>query len=599
MIKEVKLTRFKKYKNKAFQLKPSGITLLIGGNNSGKSTLIHALSIWEFCRIILLHEKGEKAFQQEEVGFGEGFGMSAEEFFPLAVPSLNHLWTNLKIQVPASEKEAWMERFPGYILRISCCWDTADKNDQRLEFGLSLTNDRLFIRVTDSNLQLGDKIPRIVYLPTFAGILPKETKATIAERRAYLGRGMAGSILRNMIYDLYVKDRDEEKQCRGDKPRLSKTDKARYIQQSPLCRLNKNLRETFKTELEIEPFSEDFHTIIRVNERKGEWSENGEFEVYNKQRYSPRDIISQGSGFLQWLSIFCILYGQDLDVLLLDEPDAHLHASLQKKLMQELYAVTERDGKQILLATHSVDMIKAAELHTIFSMDKLSYLTTESARVASLAGIGSEYFPLIEEIARKKKVVFVENDSDAILLGIFADKLDLALPNDVVYWPTTHQHSDRKKIFIELSKVIDGLRSVSLRDRDMDNLGTVDDECEYKGINCEPESKIKFLEWRRKNIESYLLCPSAIAAASNKDVTEIITYFGEMHALQLPESGIICVNTPSAVIMCDGKEIFQEETNGIMKTFNCDKYDVARNMTVNCISEDIKNCITKIIACLV
>ena len=45
MIKEVELTRFKKYKSQKFSLKSNGVTLLVGGNNAGKSTLIHALSV--------------------------------------------------------------------------------------------------------------------------------------------------------------------------------------------------------------------------------------------------------------------------------------------------------------------------------------------------------------------------------------------------------------------------------------------------------------------------------------------------------------------------------------------------------------------------
>ena len=44
---------------------------------------------------------------------GEGFGMSAEEFLPIAVPSLNHLWTNLKTQLSPAEKEAWLDAYPG------------------------------------------------------------------------------------------------------------------------------------------------------------------------------------------------------------------------------------------------------------------------------------------------------------------------------------------------------------------------------------------------------------------------------------------------------------------------------------------------------
>ena len=118
MIKQVELTRFKKYKLQKFKLKPTGVTLLVGGNNAGKSTLIHALSVWKYCKMILLHEKGRDAFNQGEWGNGDGLGISAEDFLPIAVPALNHLWTNLKTQLSAKEKEEWPDKYPGYILRI-------------------------------------------------------------------------------------------------------------------------------------------------------------------------------------------------------------------------------------------------------------------------------------------------------------------------------------------------------------------------------------------------------------------------------------------------------------------------------------------------
>ena len=150
MIKGIKLTRFKNYKMETFDLNPRGLTLLVGGNNSGKSTLIHALAVWEFCKMILLHEKGRTVFNQDSLGQGEGFGMSAEEFLPIAVPTLNHLWTNLKTQLSTAEKAAWHDQYPGYIMRVKCIWDYKEQTDKMLEIGLSLVNDRLFIRITDS-----------------------------------------------------------------------------------------------------------------------------------------------------------------------------------------------------------------------------------------------------------------------------------------------------------------------------------------------------------------------------------------------------------------------------------------------------------------
>ena len=55
--------------------------------------------------MILIHEKGRKILNKSEILGAEGLGMSAEDFLPLAVPSLNHLWTNLKMQLSPSEKQ--------------------------------------------------------------------------------------------------------------------------------------------------------------------------------------------------------------------------------------------------------------------------------------------------------------------------------------------------------------------------------------------------------------------------------------------------------------------------------------------------------------
>lgn len=594
MIKQVELTRFKKYKSQKFSLKPDGVTLLVGGNNAGKSTLIHALSVWEFCKMILLHEKGREAFNQGNWGNGEGFGMSAEEFLPIAVPSLNHLWTNLKTQLSPDEKATWPDAYPGYIMRIKCIWDYKDQHNKKLEIGLSLVNDRLFIRVTDSNLCSEDHLLSVVYLPTFAGVLPKENKATVAERRAYLGRGMAGSIIRNMIYDLYLEDKSLRDSLMEGKTRLSAADKQTLNEKSPLQKLQNNLRVTFSSQLEIEPFSEDFHTVLRVYERKL-IQENGEMVVLPKSKYSPRDIITQGSGYLQWLSIFCILYTSNIDVLLLDEPDAHLHASLQSELLSKLKEAIEIEpDKQIFVSTHSVEMIKKAPLDIVFSMDTHKYLSEEESRVAVLTGIGSEYFPKIDLLKRYKRLIFVENESDQKILSILGRICGITLTDEIVYWENTDSHATRRRIFDSLQLTIPELKCISLRDRDMDNPDVVGEGLKYKAISLEANSPILLLEWRRKNIESYLLCPKAIAEATGKSVDEIKQYFQQKFALSIDNDGYVEATPPDAIITCDGKKIFTKENDGLQVAFGCNKYDVAKKMTAEEVGEDIKVFLTQV-----
>ena len=588
MIKQVELTRFKKYKRQKFELTPNGVTLLVGGNNSGKSTLIHALSVWEFCKMILLHEKGRNIFNQDSWGTGEGFGMSAEEFLPIAVPSLNHLWTNLKTQLSPSEKAAWPDNYPGYIMRIKCIWDYHDQIDRMLEIGLSLVNDRLFMRVTASNLCAEDHLLSVVYLPTFAGVLPKENKATVAERRAYLGRGMAGSIIRNMIYDLYLEDKKLHDQMLAGKTRLTSEDKRLLKEKSPLQKLQDNLCVTFSSQLEIEPFSEDFHTVLRINERKM-IQENGKWEVLPKSKYMPRDIITQGSGYLQWLSIFCILYSSNIDVLLLDEPDAHLHASLQSELLSKLReAIESEPNKQILVSTHSVEMIKQAPLEIIFSMDTRKYLIDELMRVAVLSGIGSEYFPKLDLLKKYKRLIFVENESDKKILSILGDISGIPLSNEIVYWANTDSHATRRKIFDNLHSIIPELKCISLRDRDMDDPNVVGDGLKYKAIALPADSPIFLLQWRRKNIESYLLCPKAIAEATGKTIDEVKRHLQEKFALAIDDHGYVEANPPEAIMSCDGKNIFMKKNVGLQAVLGCKKYDVAKKMTSEEVGEDIK-----------
>ena len=95
MISAVAFHRFKQFHDESFELHP-GVSLLGGGNNSGKSTILHGLAIWEFCRTAIEMERGTEMFLSE--WGGQGIGLGDDEFSPINVPSLKHLWTNLKTQ---------------------------------------------------------------------------------------------------------------------------------------------------------------------------------------------------------------------------------------------------------------------------------------------------------------------------------------------------------------------------------------------------------------------------------------------------------------------------------------------------------------------
>src|SRR5699024_8974873 len=96
MIKEVYFRRFKQFREPTIKLH-TGITLLYRGNYAGKSSLLHGLAVWEFCRTAMLMERGPNGLLAEATS-KQGFGLGDDEFSPINVPSLKHLWTNLKTQ---------------------------------------------------------------------------------------------------------------------------------------------------------------------------------------------------------------------------------------------------------------------------------------------------------------------------------------------------------------------------------------------------------------------------------------------------------------------------------------------------------------------
>lgn len=571
MIKELTLHNFKRFKEKRIKLNQKSITLLVGGNNSGKSTIIHALAIWEFCKLILSLERGQESLL---MGYSrQGVGISADEFLPIAIPSLKHLWTNLKPQKTAADPD-------GYTLKIGCKWDTQTHTDCYLELGMSLVNDRLFIKATNSNLSKDVRIPNVAFMPTFAGILEKEQKVTFAERRKQIGKGLAGSVIRNMIYELFEANVNARERLKGNNKKIETRQLAELRKNDPFEILQDSLRKTFSTELKISRFNELYNTHLKIESYLVEYNQNT--KRYQKvKNYNVRDIMVQGNGFLQWLAVFSLALNSDINVLLLDEPDAHLHNTLQREMLKKLQELIPNNKSQILIATHSSKIIKEMDFTDIFSVDRVKYLTEDNQKQDVLLGLGSEYLPYIDKAKLKRKILFLENESDRTFLSIWSDTLRRTLP-DVCFIYGTESHSERFKIFSFLKREIPSLRAISLRDLDAENPNTV-----HEDLSCGQEfndSDFKAVCWKRTNIENYLLLPQPVSRAAGANLTSVSEYFSSKHGLMISSITVFTNHTAAnALLRCDGKTIITD----ICNHFSCNKFDVAKNMTKSEICEDI------------
>lgn len=505
MIKEVTVTKFKRFANETFNFAGRNLIVCAGPNSSGKSTLLHALAVWAFGVSVVRQFKGERALRS---GYsGQGAGISDDDFTPINIPDLKHLWNNLKYGGAAAS----------YSMSITVKWEDpeillgAPLTLRTLTMAFSLVQDRLYIKASQSNLEPDSKIPSIVYVPPVAGVDAREEFATVPKRRAMLGRGLAGAVLRNYLYDLALASRSEKTRLRNEKgsKRLSKKELIEFKDKDPWERLNEISRSTFGFELAVLDFNPDFHSVLRVNVQPkkregGSWRNSG----------VVRDLMVEGSGAQQWLTVLTFALSPDTDVLLLDEPDAHLFTALKLDLIEILDELAKSNsGPQIFLATHATEILKRHPLDDIlnFGGKKPSFLVSDSERSKLISGLGDEYSQLIDKARSSKALLFVENQSDADILKEIAKTCGILFPQNLAIQVTTDKHSERLRIYKCLLGAISGLKAVSIRDRDDAPLRTVDnatllDKC------CERKHYPDFMPvtWVRREIENYALNADAL-----------------------------------------------------------------------------------------
>lgn len=574
MIEKVAFHRFKKFKDKTIEFKPS-VVLLAGGNNSGKTTLMQGLAIWEFARTVLEMERGPSVLRAGQSH--QGFGIGIDEFSPVNVPSLKHLWTNLKTQ---KEQEA-----DGYTLWIDVHWRNNIKEERNLKFGLSLANDRLFIKTLHSTVPVNEDIPRIAYVPPFAGIVDREQRHTKAIRRKLIGQGLSGAVIRNILLDLLQDNQRKRAELRGDRTKIPNSALRTLRDNDPWELLQTILERTFSCGLVIESFNDIYHAHIKVECFKGTRA-NNRFNRFPE--YTPRDLMVEGSGFLQWLGVFALALDPEYKMIMLDEPDAHLHPSLQKELVAELKKIIVKFNKQVLFSTHSPDLIRNYPPEKIlrFAGTSPKYLVDDTGKIGLLAGIGAEYSPKLNKLQELKKIFFVENESDVRMLRIWSQILQMPFPSDFVTWQYLADHGERKKLFDQLAVEIPGLIGFSLRDRDDETLGSTSDNLEDKTHPDTDNRSLHCRKWRRRYIEGYLLSAGAISRACNKNIEEVIDHVRTNYAVDISQTYIM-QEEPEAILDARAKTIITESINSITNTYGIDKYDIAKNMVPEEIPVDV------------
>ncbi len=224
------------------------------------------------------------------------------------------------------------------------------------------------------------------------------------------------------------------------------------------------------------------------------------------------DIASAGSGFQQVLMLLTFLHTRPASVLLIDEPDAHLHVILQDAIYGELRAVAAEKKSQLILATHSeviIDSVDPTELWVMLTKPRPLGEGEGARLIRSLRVLTNTDIMLAAEAPG---VLYLDGYTDLDILREWARILDHPLYKVLttnLFWKPAVSETRPGAAGVSAKDHYDALKLV--RD-DLPGLQLIDGDARLE-IQSTPITGRGFqrLRWKRYEIESYLVHPAAIA----------------------------------------------------------------------------------------
>jgi hypothetical protein len=399
----------------------------------------------------------------------------------------------------------------------------------------------------------------VAHVPPFSGIGVAETRYDRPYQNFLIGQGKPGDILRNLLLEVY-----------------HKTDKKDW---NDLC---KRVEEIFGYRL-LPPEYEGRPFIVCEYIR-------GIPEGKGKDGLPVLDISSAGSGFNQVLMLLGFFYARPASILLLDEPDAHLHVILQRQIYNQLQSIAAERRCQLVVATHSEILIEDTSpdrILSFYSTPRVLVADTERDQVREALKRLTAMDILLAEGA--KGVLYLEGETDFNLLRSWAKILNHPTHEFFSKAPFWHNNQGRNPTearghFFALRAVKPTVAGYLLLDGD--NRDLPDHEISANGLTVS--------RWRRYEVENYLIHPTSLtrfvgskkgaplfASASEKFLREVLLP-GEVFNNPLGVHDYLN-NTPASKSILP--RFFQNAAIDIRKN---EYYQIADQMMPDEISDDVK-----------
>ena len=463
MLTKLTVRNFKQFEDVTVEL--DNVVVFVGPNDSGKTTALQALALWELGLRRWMERRGTTPAHDMR---RPGVTINRQDLLYVPVSQANSLWRGLRT------RETWRgEDARGTNnVRIEIIVDGVTKDGKDWTCGLEFdyANPESFycrpLRTEDGTgrMIVPDEAlsEHVVFLPPMSGLSSTETMLQPGAVNVLLGEGRTAEVLRNLCFEVFINHR-------------SLWDNV----------LVPRMRELFGATI-LEP---------QYNPERGEVT----LRYRDARALSLElDLSSSGRGFQQTLLLSAYMLLHPDSVILLDEPDAHLEILRQRQIYHAIAESAENQNSQLLIATHSeVVLNEAGERHMVVAfVGRPHRIDGRSSQVLkALSEIGFEHYLQAETTGW---VLYLEGSTDLSILQAFASRLDHpareALAKPYVRY-VGNQPMQARNHFWGLREAYPRLRGCAVYDR------------LERGLPADRFPSLAEHSWKRREIENYFCIP--------------------------------------------------------------------------------------------
>jgi len=472
MLTKVQIRNFKLFDSVELEL--GDRVVLIGPNNSGKTTALQAFALWD----IGLKRWLEKRGSGEVPGKRPGVTINRRDLIAVPIPAANLLWRDLHVR--SGRRENGKTRTENVLIEV-----VIEGIDWSCGLEFDYANEESFycrpLRTGD-----GDRMPvpekaaevRIAYLPPMSGLAANETRLDRGAINVRLGEGRTAEVLRNLCFHVLEGEDGDHK----------------------WAEIAARIETLFGSRLNQPQYI----------------AERGEITMsYRTRGGVSLDLSASGRGQQQVLLLLAHMTANPGAVLLLDEPDAHLEILRQRQIYRLLSETAEETGSQIIAASHSeIVLNEAADRDLLIAFVGKPHRVDDrgSQATKSLKEIGFEHYLQAEE---KGWVLYLEGSTDLAILSALARCLEhpaaLYLDDPYVHY-VANQPRKAQEHFYGVREAKPDLVGVAIYDRLEQTLPS--------------DPNLHQCMWRRREMENYLCQRSVLldfaAAEGRRHLGELL-----------------------------------------------------------------------------